>query len=111
MGRLNSMLRSFIDAKGCQLKFFMTAGHVGHHPRGAALLGSLPAADWMIANRCYDADWLRGALKDDGIPPRIPGRESPGKAIRHDKRRYRRRNCIEIMFGQLKAWRRVAIRY
>jgi hypothetical protein len=45
MGRLNSMLRSFIDAKGRQLKFFMTAGHVGHHPRGAALLGSLPAAD------------------------------------------------------------------
>ncbi len=25
--------------------------------------------------------------------------------------RYRRRNCIEIMFGRLKDWRRVATRY
>jgi transposase len=30
---------------------------------------------------------------------------------RYDKRRYRSRNRIEIMFGRLKDWRRVAIRY
>jgi transposase len=29
----------------------------------------------------------------------------------YDKRRYRRRNRIEIMFGRLKDWRRVATRY
>jgi len=28
-----------------------------------------------------------------------------------DKRRYKRRNRIEIMFGRLKDWRRVATRY
>lgn len=33
------------------------------------------------------------------------------KRIKHDKRRYKRRNCIEIMFGRLKDWRRVATRY
>ena len=31
--------------------------------------------------------------------------------IRYDKRRYKRRNRIEIMFGRLKDWRRVATRY
>ncbi|WP_439525214.1 transposase, partial [Marivita sp.] len=31
--------------------------------------------------------------------------------IKHDKRRYKRRNRIEIMFGRLKDWRRVATRY
>ena len=36
----------------------------------------------------------------------IPGRTSRGKPIRHDKRRDR----IEIMFGKLKDWRRVATR-
>ena len=40
-----------------------------------------------------------------------PGRKSRGKAVRYDKRRYRRRNRIEIMFGRLKDWRRVATRY
>ena len=34
----------------------------------------------------------------------------PGKPGRF-KRRYKRRNRIEIMFGRLKDWRRVATRY
>jgi len=33
------------------------------------------------------------------------------RAVRYDKRRYRRRSRIEIMFGRLKDWRRVATRY
>jgi hypothetical protein len=49
-------------------------------------------------------------LKDKGIKPCIPGRKSRGKPIKHDKRRYKRRNGIEIMFGRLKDWRRVATR-
>jgi transposase len=50
-------------------------------------------------------------LKDKGIKPCIPGWTSRGKPIKHDKRRYKRRNRIEIMFGRLKHWRRVATRY
>jgi transposase len=34
-----------------------------------------------------------------------------GKPIKHDKRRYKRRNRIEIMFGRLEDWRRVVTRY
>jgi len=33
------------------------------------------------------------------------------KAVKCDKRRYKRRNRVEIMFGSLKDWRRVATRY
>ena len=50
-------------------------------------------------------------MKDKGINPCIPGRKSRGKTVRYDKRRYRRRNRIEIMFGRLKDWRRVATRH
>jgi transposase len=89
----------------------MTAGQVSDYTGAAALLGSLPGAEWLIADRGYDADWFREALKDKGIKPCIPGRKSRGKAVRYDKRRYRRRNRIEIMFGRLKDWRRVATRY
>ncbi len=89
----------------------MTAGQVSGYTGAAVLLGSLPVAEWMIADRSYDADWFREALKDKGIRPCIPGRKSRGKAVRYDKRRYRRRNRIEIMFGRLTDWRRVATRY
>ena len=101
-GGLNTKLHAVTDAKGRPLKFFMTAGQVSDYIGAAALLGSLPAAEWMIADRGYDADWFRDALKDKGIHPCIPGRKSRGKAVRYGKRRYRRRNCIEIMFGRLK---------
>ena len=99
------------DAKGRPLKFFMTAGQVSDYTRAAALLGSLPAAVWMIADRGYDADWFREALQDKGIRACIPGRKQRKTPVKYDKRRYKRRNRIEIMFGRLKDWRRVATRY
>ena len=110
-GGLNTKLHAVTDAKGRPLRFFMTAGQVSDYTGAAALLSNLPAAEWLIADRGYDADWFREALKDKGIRPCIPGRKSRGKAVRYDKRRYRRRNRIEIMFGRLKDWRRVATRY
>lgn len=50
-------------------------------------------------------------MKDKGIKPCIPVRKSRGKPIKPANRRYKRRNRIEIMFGRLKDWRRVATRY
>jgi transposase len=43
--------------------------------------------------------------------PCIPGRKSRDVPIKYDKRRYRIRSRIEIMFGRLKGLRRVATRY
>lgn len=43
--------------------------------------------------------------------PCIPGRKSRNKTIKYDKRRYKRRNRSEIMFGRIKDCRRVAKRY
>ena len=76
-----------------------------------ALLNGLPDAEWLLADRGYDADWFREALSDRGTKPCIPGRKSRKKVVRYDKRRYRRRNRIERMFGRLKDWRRVSTRY
>ncbi len=90
----------------------------------AALLGSLPKAEWLQApfhglranheramDRGNDADWFREAVKAKGIKPCKLGRKYLGKPIKHDKRRNKRRNRIEIMFGRLIDWRRVATRY
>ncbi len=65
-GGLNTKLHAVTDAKGRPLKFFMTAGQVSDHTGAAALLGSLPGAEWLIADRGYDADWFREAFKYKG---------------------------------------------
>ncbi|MFT9297311.1 IS5 family transposase [Gluconobacter sp. P5B12] len=110
-GGMNTKLHAITDQNGRPLSFFMTAGQVSDYTGAAALLDSLPAAQWMLADRGYDADWFRDALEEKGIRPCIPGRRSRGKPVRYDKRKYKRRNRIEIMFGRLKDWRRVATRY
>jgi transposase len=108
---MNTKLHAVTDADGRPIRFFMTAARSaitwGQRPAWAACL----QPEWLMADRGYDADWFREALKDKGIKPCIPGRKSRGKPIKHDKRRYKRRNRIEIMFGRLKDWRRVATRY
>ena len=108
---MNTKLHAVTDAKGRLIQFFMSAGQVSDYTGAAALLSSLPQAGWMLADRGYDADWFREALKDKGIRVCIPGRKNRKKAVKYDKRRYKRRNRIEIMFGRLKDWRRVANRY
>ncbi|KXF91646.1 transposase [Phaeobacter inhibens] len=108
---MNTKLHAVTDASGRPIRFFMTAGQVSDYTGARVLLRSLPAADWMIADRGYDADWFRDALKDKGIRPCIPGRKSRDKPVPYDKRKYKRRNRIEIMVGRLKDWRRVATRY
>jgi transposase len=104
---MNTKLHAVTDAEGRPIRFYMTGGQVSDYTGAAALLGSLPSAKWLLADRGYDANWFRDALKDKGIKPCIPGRKSRDKPIKHDKRR----NRIEIMFGRLKYWRRVATRY
>ena len=60
-----------------------------------------------ITNRGYDADWFRDKLINIGITPCILTRKSGRRSVKYDKRR----NRIEIMFGRLKDWRRVATSY
>jgi transposase len=112
-GRLNTKLHAVTDAKGPPLKFFMTACQAIDCTGAAALLGNLPAPEWMIADQGNDA-YCFWALKAKGIRRGIPGRKSRGKAARYDlynKRRYKQRNRVETMLGRLKDWRHMATRY
>lgn len=80
--------------------------------KGAAvLLDSLPQTRELLADRGYDADWFRKALLSKGIAPCIPGRRNRKESVSYDKELYKQRHKIEIMFGRLKDWRRIATRY
>jgi IS5 family transposase len=85
-GGMNTKVHAVTDAEARPVRFFTTAGQVNDYTGAAALLGSLPSADWLSANRGYDADWIRDALKDKGIKPCIPSRKLRGKRIKYDKR-------------------------
>ena len=108
---MNTKLHAVCDSQGRPLNLCFTAGQVSDYIGARALVSSLPNAQWLLGDRGYDADWFREALKDKGIRECIPGCKQRKKTVRYDKRRYKRRNRIEIMFGRLKDWRRVETRY
>ena len=90
---------------------FLSAGQASDHTGALPLPSSRPKADWLLADKGYDADWFRDAPQGQGIKPCIPGRNSRDKPVKHDKPRYKRRHRSENMFGRLKDGRRVAMRY
>ena len=62
-GGLNTKLHAVADANGRPISFFMTVGQVSDYTGAAALFDTLPKAQWMLADRGYDADWFRDALQ------------------------------------------------
>jgi transposase len=105
---MNTKLHAVTDADGRPIRFFVTAGQASDSTGAAVLLGSLPRAERPLADRGFNADRSKDALKAKGIEPCIPGRTSRGKPVKDCRRRYKRRNRIEIMFRRQMDWRRVA---
>jgi transposase len=65
----------------------------------------------LIADRGFDANWLRRDLKAADTTPIIPGTRSRKRPVQHDAVRYRDRWRIEATFCRLKDFRRIATRY
>jgi len=99
---MNTNLHAVTGRNGRPLSFFLTAGPISEYTGAAALLDSLSAAKWLLADRGYDPDWFRNDLEEKGIGPCIPGRKSRTTPVCYDKRKSRRRNRVEVMFGRLK---------
>ena len=75
------------------------------------LLANHPVAKHVLADKADDADWFGDTLAKRKISACIPaGAKRSHRAI-HDVRLYKQRHKIENMFGRLKEWRRVAMRY
>jgi transposase len=110
-GGLNSKLHTVTDAAGRPIRMFLSGGQTSDYVGARALIGELPDADVLLADRGYDADWFREALVDKGIAPCIPSRKMRKVPIPHDAELYKRRHKIENSFARLKDWRRVATRY
>ena len=89
----------------------LSQGQMSDYKGAKLLFESLPTAPVLLADRGYDADWFRDALRQKGIKPCIPPRKNRKIHIPYDKSLYKQRYKIENMFGKLKDWRRIATRH
>jgi transposase len=88
----------------------LTEGQASHHRGAALMLHKLPPARELICDRGYSS-YFRTELAARVIAPCTPSTRSRKVPIPHGATLYRQCNRIEIMFGRLKDWRRIATRY
>ena len=75
----------------------------------AALIEGL-TCDQFLADRAFDANWLREALTSAGIEPVIPPKSNRRFPAEFDRHTYKWRHLVENFFGKLKEYRGIAMR-
>jgi len=99
------------DGMGRPVALFLSEGQMSDYKGAKALLDQIPCAKYLLADRGYDANWFRDALRNKGIEPCIPPKKNRKIQYEYDKTLYRQRHKVENMFAKLKDWRRIATRY
>jgi transposase len=65
----------------------------------------------LLADRGYDADWIRTLASEQGAWANIPPKRNRKEAICFSPYLYRARNLVERFFNKIKQCRRIATRY
>ena len=67
-GGMNTKLHALTDTCCRPIRLFITAGQVSDYAGAAALMNGLPKAEWLLADRGYDAGWFRETLGSLACP-------------------------------------------
>ena len=89
----------------------ITGGNVNDGTAAEAVLHTPRPPIVVAADKGYDSEKVRQAIRDDGGTPVIPSRANAKKKAWCPKAIYRRRHKVENFFCTIKNWRRVATRY
>jgi len=88
----------------------LTGSQASDSPRLPGLIAGVGAGA-VLADKGYDSDANRSAIRATGAEPCIPPRRNRTEPIAYDRHLYRERNVVERYFARVKQYRRVATRY
>ncbi len=110
-GGLTTKIHALVDANGLPLRFDLTGGQVHDSQAAAKLLDGLQPDCFVLADKAYDADWIRQQIDDQDAVANIPDRSNRTQSHDFSPTLYRQRNRVERFFNRLKHCRRIATRY
>ena len=110
-GGLTSKIHAVVDTNGLPVQLALTAGEAHDNRLAGKLLAHLKAGTMLLADRGYDADWIRDLASKRGVWANIPPRSNRKEPICFSPYLYRARNMVERFFNKIKQCRRVATRY
>ena len=111
-GGLTTKIHALTNENGLPLRYLLTPGQANDAPPAKILLNSLQPGQVVLADKAYDADWIRAMIWEQGATAVIPSKSNRKVPKEFDKALYKNRNQIERFFGRIKrSFRRIATRY
>ena len=111
-GGFTTKLHLSCDAYGRICALALTGGQAGDGPQAPGLLRShLRAGQAVLADRAYDAGYVRDQIVQAAAVAVIPGKKNRTIPIEHNTEMYKERNQIERAINGLKRFRAVATRF
>lgn len=110
-GGLTSKIHALVDTNGLPVRVALTPGEAHDKRLAGKLLSCLKPGAMLLADRGYDADWIRELAMKKGAWANIPPNSNRNEPIWLSPYLYRARNRVERFFNKIKQCRRVATRY
>ena len=104
-------INAVVDANGRPLRLGLTPGEAHDNRLCSVLLTGLRPRTMLLADRGYDADWIRALANQQGAWANIPPKRNRTDPICFSPYLYRARNLVERFFNKIKQCRRIATRY
>lgn len=109
-GGLTNKIHAVVDTNGLPVHLALTPGEAHDNRLCSVLLSALLPQTILLADRGYDADWIRELARQQGAG-RTFRRNEIAKTRSASARICIARNLIERFFNKVKQCRRVATRY
>lgn len=111
VGGLTTKIHLIANSEKIPLDFSLTGGQVNDAKEGIKIIRkNFFRFKILLADRAYDTDKIREDLRKAGKQARIPPKSNRKNSAEYDKKLYKERSVIEIMFGRLKDWLGIAMR-
>jgi transposase len=110
-GGLTSKIHAFVDTNGLPVRLALKPGEADDNRLAGKLLSRIKPGSMLLADRGYDADWIRELAVKKAAWANIPPKRNRSEPICFSPYLYRARNRVERFFNRIKQCRRVATRY
>lgn len=110
-GGRTTNIHALVDVLGQSLRLALTPGNTPDVKGADLLIGEPIGMKRVIADRGYDSNHTRTALRKQGAIPVIPGRPNCRRPIQYDGRHYKDRWRVEAIFCRFRDFPRTATRY
>jgi transposase len=108
---LTTKIHARVVGNGLPVQFELSHGEMHDAPMAETLLNDLPKGAKILADKAYDANWIREMIEDQACQAHIPPKSNRLDDIPYSKRQYKKRNLIERFFNKIKQFRRIATRF